>query len=153
VTVRYTFDEFVLTDDAAQLDLPLIHEWLSTRAYWALGRPEVVVRKAFANSRSYGIYRDDEQVGVARIVTDSATFAWICDVFIDESVRGRGLGHWLMQCIVSDLENEGIPRLILGTRDAHGVYADVGFGPLAYPERWMEIDKRANRHTLSTQEV
>lgn len=153
MTVRHTFNEFVLTDDATLLDLALIHEWLSTRAYWALGRPEPVVRKAFANSRGYGIYRGEQQVGVARVVTDSATFAWICDVFIDESMRGRGLGHWLMQCLVEDLEGEGIPRLILGTRDAHGVYADVGFAPLAYPERWMEIDKRANRHTLSTQEV
>jgi GNAT superfamily N-acetyltransferase len=153
VTARHTRDEFVLTDDPQLLDLSLIHEWLSTRAYWALGRPEHVVRESFANSRSYGIYGGQSQVGVARIVTDSATFAWICDVFIDESVRGRGLGHWLMERIVDDLETEGIPRLILGTRDAHGVYADVGFTPLAYPERWMEIDKRANRHTLATQEV
>jgi GNAT superfamily N-acetyltransferase len=153
VTVRHTRNEFVISDDAALLNLPLIHEWLSTRAYWALGRPLDVVEKAFANSRAYGMYHNGALVGVARIVTDSATFAWICDVFIDEPVRGRGLGHWLMSCIVDDLTQEGLPRLILGTRDAHSVYADVGFEPLAYPQRWMEIDRRANRHTLATAEI
>ncbi len=148
MTYTHVRDEYVLTDDARRLDLTLVHEWLSTQAYWALGRPEDVVRAAFAHSRSYGIYVGSDQVGVARIVTDSATFAWICDVFIAAAHRGRGLGHWLMSTVVADLNAEGIPRFLLATRDAHGVYADVGFEPLAYPQRWMEIDQRPNRHSI-----
>ena len=149
MTALHQRAEFVLTDDASRLDLVRVHAWLSNEAYWALGRSLDTVRQAFGKSRSYGLYREAEQLGVARIVTDGTTFAWICDVFIDSSVRGQGLGHWMMSTIVSDLTDEGLPRMLLATRDAHGVYADVGFEPLMYPERWMEIDKRPNRHTLA----
>ena len=153
MNIRHERDGFVLTDDDADLDLELIHEWLSTKAYWALGRPREVVERSLEHSRVFSIVRDEELVGIGRVVTDNATFAWICDVFIDESVRGLGLGHWLIDTIVDELSLEGVPRFLLATRDAHQVYADSGFVPLEYPERWMEIDRRANRHSLATQEV
>lgn len=153
MTVRHERGDFVLTDAPGTIDIDVLHEWLSERAYWALGRPRDVVARSVASSRCYTLLEADLPVGFARIITDGATFAWICDVFIDEPARGQGLGHWMMRCIVDDLTRAEIPRMLLATRDAHQIYADVGFQPLEYPERWMEIDRRANRHSLATTEI
>ena len=108
-----------------------MHRWLSTDAYWAVGRSREMVERSFANSRVYGVYRGDGgQVGVARVVTDEATFAWLCDVYVDRAVRGQGIARWLVAAIRDDLEAVGVRRIVLGTRDAHGVYEKVGFASL-----------------------
>jgi GNAT superfamily N-acetyltransferase len=126
-----------------RLDVALVHRWLSTDAYWALGRSEQAVATSVANSTCYGIYAPDgRQVGIARVVTDDATYAWVCDVYIDRGSRGSGLGTWLIRSIVADLQGRGVLRIVLATADAHEVYRRVGFAELAAPSRWMEIDRR-----------
>ncbi len=128
---------------AARLDVALIQEWLSTDAYWALGRSADVVARSIHGSICFGIFAPDGgQVGFARIVTDHATFAWLCDVYVARSARGHGLGTWLVQAIRDYLAELAVPRIVLATADAHGVYAKVGFTPFASPDRWMEIDLR-----------
>lgn len=110
---------------------------LAERAYWALGRDRSVVERSLAGSLSFTALLDDRQVGYARVVTDQATFAWICDVFVDESARGMGVGKLLMAAIVDDPRLQGLKRMLLATNDAHGLYAQFGFAPLAEPEKWM----------------
>jgi GNAT superfamily N-acetyltransferase len=96
-----------------------------------------------AGSLSVGVYEGDKQVAYGRIVTDRATFAWVCDVFVDTTVRGRGIGSWLMQAVVEHLQGLGVYRIMLATHDAHEMYAKVGFTPLPDPARYMEL----NAHT------
>ena len=125
------------------IDGDLVHHWIATDSYWAQGRAADRMATALANSLVYGLFdADGAQVGVARAVTDQATFAWICDVYVDRGHRGLGLGTWLVGRLTRDLMDAGIARVMLATRDAHGVYAKIGFVPLAAPERWMEIDRR-----------
>lgn len=98
------------------------------------------------NSRPFGVYAPGgEQVALARAVTDDASFAWLADVVVDDAWRGRGIGTWLVRSVVDHLHERGVPRFLLATRDAHGVYERVGFGPLRVPEIWMEIDTRSSR--------
>jgi GNAT superfamily N-acetyltransferase len=130
--------EFEISTDPARVDMAAVHEFLSTRAYWSIGVPEDVLRRAIEGSLVFGIYRGREQVGFARVVTDRATFAWIGDVFVLESFRGQGLAKWLMACIVGHPELQGLRRWLLATRDAHGLYAQFGFKPLENPTRLME---------------
>lgn len=135
-------DGLLLSDDESLLDLVKIHQWLSIESYWANGREFDVVEKAFAHSYSIGVYEGSSQVAVARIVSDTATFAWLCDVFVDSNFRGRGIGTWLANASVEWAEKNGIKRIILATRDAHEVYSRAGFELFKSPERWMAIDKR-----------
>src|SRR5262249_10522464 len=86
--------DFLVSTDPRLLDLALIHDFLANRSYWATGRPAEVVRRAVANSLCFGLYEKERQVGFARVVTDRATFAWLCDVFVLEGHRGRGLSKW-----------------------------------------------------------
>jgi GNAT superfamily N-acetyltransferase len=127
-----------ISTDKADLDVDWVHEALSQRAYWALGRSRALVETSIEGSLCFGAYRGARQVGFARVITDGATFAWVCDVFVDEAERGRGVGDSLMAAIVADPRLQGLRRMILSTRDAHGLYARHGFEPLATPERWME---------------
>ncbi len=134
-------DGYRLSDDG--LDVDLIHRWLSDDSYWAAGRPHETVARSLRGSYCLGAFAGDgSQVAVARAVTDWATFAWIADVYVDRAHRGRGLGRWLVGELRDRLQEAGVKRLLLATKDAHGVYAALGFGPLLRPERWMEIDKR-----------
>lgn len=128
-----------LSSDPARLDRDRVHHWLSEQAYWALGRSRDVLDRAIDGSRSYGVYDDatGEQLGYARVVTDGATFAWLCDVFVDDAARGRGVGKTLMAGVVADLEALGVRRTLLATADAHGLYEQYGFVPVPDPERWM----------------
>ncbi|MEV0152956.1 GNAT family N-acetyltransferase [Micromonospora sp. NPDC050686] len=136
-------DGYQLSTDPGRLDLDLVHHWLSTDAYWALGRDRATVERAFAGSIGYGVYRpgDGGQVAVARVVTDGATFAWLCDVYVDRAERGRGLGGWLAGAARDHLAGLGVRRILLATNDAHGVYAKLGFAPVA-PDRYMQLDQR-----------
>jgi len=136
-------DGHELDSDLARLDLDRIHSWLSTDAYWALGRSLETVRRATEGSLSFGVYAPDGAlVGFARVVTDLATFAWLCDVYIAPDSRGKGLGTWLVGVIRDRLQATGVYRILLATSSAHGVYEKVGFTPLAKPETWMELDSR-----------
>lgn len=126
-----------LDDDPARLDVARVHGWLTT-SYWTPGIARAVVEKAIAGSHCLGAYDGGEQVGFARAITDHATFAWIADVWVDAPVRGQGLGRRMVQWFLDHPDLVGIRRVALGTADAHGVYADLGFHPLLRPERFME---------------
>jgi GNAT superfamily N-acetyltransferase len=130
---------FVISADPSLLDVPLIHDFLANRSYWAVGRPLEVVRRAIDNSLCFGLYQQGRQVGFARVVTDRATFAWLCDVFVLEAYRGRGLSKWLIECVMGHAALRGLRRVLLGTRDAHGLYERYGFTPLTEPSRFMEV--------------
>ena len=131
-------DGYSISTDKSRIDIPLVHEWLSQRAYWAMGRPLEIVQCSIENSLCFGIYKGDQQVGFARVVTDYATFSWLCDVFILESHRGRGLGKQLIAAIIEHPQLKNVKRFMLATSDAHQLYAHYGdFKPLPMPEKWM----------------
>ncbi len=131
---------YSISTDSGHLDIGFIHDFLSRKSYWAQGRPRETVELSIRNSVCVGAYAPDgRQAGFARAVTDQATFAWICDVFVDEAHRGKGLGKRLIQAMVSHPSLKGVKRLVLGTRDAHELYRRYGgFENLKSPERWME---------------
>jgi len=132
--------EYTLSTDKSRLDVTSIHAFLSKKAYWALGRSYETVVKSIEHSLCFGIYTSDgRQVAFARVVTDYATFGWLCDVFVLEEQRGVGLGKWLVQAVVSHPELENLKRILLATGDAHELYQRYGsFTALKSPERWME---------------
>ena len=123
---------------AARLDIALIHAFLSNESHWARGITRDRVEHALANSLCFGAYSDHRQIGLARVVTDYATFAWLADVFVVASDRGRGVGALLTEAVVSHPELKDLRRAALVTRTAPGLYARHGFAPLASPEIWME---------------
>lgn len=133
-------DGFTLTDDPARFDLARAHRWISTQSYWGQGIPLALFEKAVSNSLTVGAYAADGQMAaMARVVTDRATFGWICDVFVDEAHRGAGLGKRLIGYLREHPDLQGFRRTHLATRDAHGLYAQFGFTPLTKVDRWMEI--------------
>jgi GNAT superfamily N-acetyltransferase len=132
-------DGFEISDDPSRLDVDRIWRWLAEESYWAVGRPRDVVERSLAGSVSLGAYRTDgEQVAFCRWVTDQATFGWLCDVFVSPTVRGEGIGTWLVSVAIDHPSVRGLPRQLLATRDAHGLYARFGFETLPEPHRWME---------------
>ena len=133
--------DYLISTDPSRLDRAMIHAWLSQRSYWAEGIPREIVDRSLDHSLCFGVYEGGAQVGFARVVTDRATFAWLADVFILETHRGRGLSKRLVQFIVAHPDMCGLRRFMLGTLDAHGLYAQFGFTPLAHPERFMELHK------------
>jgi GNAT superfamily N-acetyltransferase len=126
-----------VSTDPVDFDLDWIAAALSERSHWARGRSRDVVERSIANSIGFAALLSGRQVGFARVVTDQATFAWICDVFVDESLRGRGVGRLLTAAIVADGRLQGLKRMLLATTDAHGLYAQFGFERLATPADWM----------------
>ena len=137
--------QYTISTDSSRLDLAVIHDYLDGESYWAQGRPLDVMQRALEHSLCFGVYAGDEQVGLARVVTDYATFAWLCDVFILESHRGQGLGKWLIESVVAHPELQGL-LFMLATRDAHGLYQRYGgFEPLQGVERWMVRPKVIKR--------
>lgn len=130
---------FTISTDPARLDVDVIYGYLHDRAYWALGRPREVVEKALRHSLNFGVYDGAAQIGLARIISDYATFAYLCDVFILESHQGAGLGKWLIESVRAHPDLQGLRRWLLATRDAHGLYRQYGFSELSATEKWMEI--------------
>lgn len=128
-----------LSDDAARLDLDAVHAYLA-RSYWSPGVPREIVERAAAGSLTLGLYDGDTQVGYTRVVTDRATFAYVCDVYVLESHQGRGLGTWMTERLLDHPDLQGLRRWLLTTQDAHGVYERVGFVRTTFPERFMTID-------------
>jgi len=131
-------DRFLVSTDPTKLNVDAVHAFLS-HVYWCEGIPWEIVARALQNSLCFGLYDDGKQIGLARVVTDYTTFAYLCDVYVLESHRGSGLGKWLISCVMAHPQLQGLRRFNLVTRDAHGLYAPFGFKPLAAPERHMEM--------------
>ncbi len=129
--------EYTISTERALLDVDVIHAFLHT-SYWAQGISRALVERSLEHSLPFGVYHGTRQVGLARVISDYTTFAYIGDVFILEEYRGKGLARWLMETVVSHPELQGLRRWMLFTRDAHGLYQKVGFTPSPLPERLME---------------
>ncbi|MGW1894711.1 GNAT family N-acetyltransferase [Streptomyces sp. NPDC002004] len=131
-------DGYELSMDPGRLDVDRVHHWLSTDAYWALGRSREAVERSVRGSLNVGVYdTDGSQVAFARVVTDWATFAWLCDVYVAPAHRGKGLGAWMVGAVRDHLAPYELKRVLLSTLDAHEVYARVGFLPVPNPESFM----------------
>lgn len=141
-------DDYILTTDTARVDIERVHQWLSVESYWAADRDRDTVARSIDGSLPYSVFAGADQVAFARVVTDGATFAWICDVFVEQAHRGRGLGGWLVDSIIEDLTAQGVLRYLLATRDAHEVYRRAGFAELVGADRYMEIDRRPTRAAI-----
>lgn len=129
---------YSISTDKSKLNLEVIHEFLSVESYWAQGRPMSVVEKSIQNSLCFGVYQNKLQVGFARVVTDYATFAWLCDVFILGEYRGRGLAKWLIDQVVTHPDLQRLKSFVLVTQDAHDLYRHYcGFKELSLPSKWM----------------
>ena len=129
---------YEISTDSARLDVDAIHAFL-TQSYWSPGIPRATVARAIANSLCFGVFWQGQQVGFARMVTDKTTFAYLCDVYVLEAHRGRGVSKQLMDYVVKHPDLQGLRRMMLATRDAHGLYAQFGFTPLSAPDRIMEV--------------
>lgn len=132
-------NEFVISTDKSKLNISMIHQFLSTGAYWSEGISIEKVQSAIDHSLTFGVYRNEEQVGYARVVTDYTAIAYLGDVFILPEYRGKGLSKLLMEAIQSHPRLQGLRRWILLTKDAHGLYEQFGWKPIADPSKWMEI--------------
>lgn len=134
-------DGYEIDIDPDRLDIDLIHHWLSTDAFWALGRSRETVEQSARASLNFGLYdANGAQVAYARVVTDLTTFAWLCDVYVDPDHRSAGLGSWLAVAVRDHLAPYKLKRVLLSTLDAHGVYAKAGFVPFPDPEKLMIMD-------------
>ncbi|MFJ4684249.1 GNAT family N-acetyltransferase [Streptomyces sp. NPDC091377] len=140
-TTAVLTEGYEISTDPDRIDAARVHHWLSTDAYWALGRPREKQDRAIAGSLNFGVYDSGTgaQVAYARVVTDRATFAWLCDVYVDPAVRGHGLGTALVTAVREELRPCGLNRLLLATHDAHGVYERIGFRGLERPDHWMVL--------------
>ena len=131
-------DDYTINTDKEMLQLDYIHGFLS-KTYWAENIPKEVVERAINGSLCFGVYHHQKQIGFARVITDEATFAYLCDVFIDEAHRGKGLSKRLMETITTYPTLQGLRRFMLATKDAHGLYRQAGFEPLTFTDSWMQI--------------
>jgi GNAT superfamily N-acetyltransferase len=131
-------DGLSISTDAKRLDVDVIHGFLAT-SYWARGIPREIVERSIRGSLCFGLYDGERQMGFARVVSDYATFAYLADVFVLESHRGRGLAKWMMECVMAHPDLQGLRVWRLATRDAHDLYRRFGFGPPRRPENHMEI--------------
>jgi GNAT superfamily N-acetyltransferase len=136
-----SLDGYEISTDPSRLNADLIYQWMSQDAYWAVGRSREAQDRAIATSLNFGAYNSisGSQVGYARAVTDYATFAWLCDVYVARADRGKGLGVALAAAVRDHLAPYGLRRILLATADAHAIYAKVGFEPLTEPEKWMTL--------------
>ncbi len=136
---EYAQGDYTISTNPDKLNLDVIHRYLTEESYWAQNISRALVEKSIRHSFNFGVYRQQEQVGFARVVTDYATFALLCDVFILPAYRGQGLSKWLVSVIVAHPELQGLRRFSLYTKDAHSLYAAYGFQQIADPTRAMEI--------------
>lgn len=152
MTITVEREEFVVSTDPARMDVAVIHGFL-TGSYWAEGIQESTVRRSMENSLCFGIFHLERQIGFARVVSDRATYAYLCDVFIIVEFRGRGLSEWMMEVIMAHPDLQGLRRWTLATRDAHRLYAKYGFTALSSPAVFMERhDADVYRRVLKREE-
>ena len=130
--------EFTISTDRERLQLDAIYKFLTEESYWAKTRTREQTETAVKNSLPFGLYKGENQIGFARVVTDYATFAYLGDVYILEDFRGQGLSKWLMDVIINHPDLQGFRRWVLATQDAHTLYEKFGFSELKHPTRWME---------------
>jgi len=130
---------FTISTDKALLEFDMIYGYLHNESYWSKGISAEKVRSSIENSMCFGVYKDGKQIGFARVISDKATFAYLCDVFILDEHRGFGLSKWLLQTILAHPNLQGLRRWLLATADAHGLYSQFGFTPITSPESWMGI--------------
>jgi GNAT superfamily N-acetyltransferase len=135
---RWERGDYVITTDANLLDIEFIHSFLANESYWARGRDREKVERSLQHSLNFGVFKGNEQVGFARVVSDYATFAWLADVFVIQTHRGHGLSKWLLEVITTHPQLRGLRRWILATKDAHELYRKFGFTEPPHPERLME---------------
>lgn len=135
-------DKFCLSTDKTKLDIDSIHQFLSTKAYWALNIPKHKVQTTIQNSLCFGVYTEEKQIGFAKIISDFSTVAYLGDVYILEEYRGNGLSKWLIETIMAHPDLQGLRRWILLTGDAHGLYRKFGWTDIAEPSKWMEIHNK-----------
>ena len=136
--VEYKKDDFYITTDFESIDFDAVCSLLG-KSYWANSRKRDVIIKSFKNSLSFSLFHNDKQIGVVRVITDYATFAYLCDVIIDEEYRHKGLGVWFLECVFKHPELQSLRRWCLATKDAHELYKKFGFENLSNPERFMEV--------------
>ena len=134
----WTRGEYTIATDSARVDIDVVHRYLSEESYWAQNIPLEVVARSIAHSLCFSVLHEENQIGFARVTSDRATVAYLGDVFILPSHRGKGLSKWLMECVSSHPALQGLRRWMLATSDAHGLYAQFRFTPIKAPERWME---------------
>ena len=137
--MEWNRDGYLISTDPKQLDIALIHDFLSNKAYWCRGIPLAIVEKSIAHSLCFGLFFEGKQVGFARLITDQASFAYLADVFILPDHRGRNLSKWMMRCILAHPSLQGLRRITLATADAHGLYSQFGFKSLSTPDHFMEL--------------
>ncbi len=135
--MEWTRGTYLISTDAEKLQLEVIVGFLA-QAYWSSNRGRELILRSLEHSINFGLYEAEAQIGFARVITDYATFAYLCDVFVLESHRGHGLGKWLMSVVTGHPDLAHLRRFMLATRDAHGLYAQFGFMALGAPDRWME---------------
>jgi GNAT superfamily N-acetyltransferase len=135
--------DFLISTDPGRVDLEVVHGYLAGESYWARGIALERLERAIRHSLCFGLYEGERQIGFARVVTDRATFAYLCDVFLLDAYRGRGLGTWLMESIAAHPDLSGLRRWLLATRDAHPFYERLGWTVPAQPATYMEIAKPA----------
>ena len=138
--LEFCHGEFTVSTDRERIDLDVVHGFL-TECYWAKGIPRDVVARSMENSLCFGLYGAGKQVGFARVISDYATYAYIGDVFVLGPFRGRGLGKWLIECVMKYPRLHGLRRWSLVTRDGHGLYSQFGFEPLKKPQNYMELHR------------
>lgn len=131
-------DNLTLSTDPKRLDIEAICAFLA-QSYWADTRSRATIERSLKNSLVFAVYDGDRQVAMARLVSDYATFAWLCDVFVVPDYRSRGIGRWLMEEIFAHPDLQGLRRWVLVSSSAQGLYSQFGFSPLQNPERWMEL--------------
>lgn len=142
---------FSISTDKNLLEENVIYNFLSRESYWAKNIPREKVSRSIENSMCFGVYKNGHQIGFARVITDKATFAYLADVFIIDEYRRLGLSKWLVQTILAHPDLQTLRRWVLATSDAHELYKQFGFSPLAKPEVWMDIytpykQDKANEH-------
>ena len=140
-SISVTNKNYLITTNQQVFNYEKIYDFISNQSYWAAGIPMDILKRSIANSLSFGLFYNGEQIGFARVITDYATFGYLADVFIDPKFRGKGLASWLMETILSHPALPGLRRWMLATRDAHGLYEKYGFTKLLNSERIMEISK------------
>lgn len=143
INLEVSRGHFRISTNKSQLDIAVISNWLTKESYWATNRSLETIKLSIENSLCFGVYDKQKQIGFARIVTDYATFAWLCDVFILNEYKGKGLGKWLVETITTQPILKNLRLFILATRDAHGLYERYGgFKPLEEPAKWMTRPKK-----------
>ena len=130
---------FQISTEKSLLNVDVIYDYLNNESYWAQGMPREKLENGIEHSICFGVYYQNNQAGFARVITDKATFAYLCDVFILPAFRKKGLSKWLVQTIVNHPDLTGLRRWSLATADAQGLYSQFGFKQINRPERWMEI--------------